>query len=100
MTCAIWKQFFYMLKEHITTTKAATKPVIVSNIVTIGPFWCNSQITTVDVPNMAKDDNLGYDIEEDFENDFDENPNKDFCPPLNEGTSDNEKDFMEAPSKQ
>jgi len=52
------------------------------------------------VPNMAKDDNLGYDIEEDFENDFDENPNEDFCPLLNEGTNDNEKDFMETPSKQ
>jgi hypothetical protein len=46
---------------------------------------------------MAKDDNLGYDIEEDFEDDFDENPNEDFCPPLDEETSDIEKDPMEAP---
>jgi hypothetical protein len=43
---------------------------------------------------------LGYNIEEDFENDFDENPYEDLCPPLDEGTSDSEEDLMEAPQKQ
>jgi hypothetical protein len=49
---------------------------------------------------MAKFDNLGYNIEEDFKNDFDENLDEDFCSPLDEGTNDSEKDPIEAPQKQ
>jgi hypothetical protein len=42
---------------------------------------------------MAKDDNLGYDIEDDF----DENLDKDFWPPSYEGTCDSEKNLVEVP---
>jgi hypothetical protein len=70
--------FLYRLKEHITTTSVVAKPIIVGRVVTIGLPRHSSQIAIIKVPNMAKDDNLGYNIEEDLEDDFDEKLDKVF----------------------
>lgn len=70
--------FLCRFKEHITTTSVVAKPTIVGRVVTIGLPRHNSRIAIIEVLNMAKDDNLGYDIEEDFENDFDEKLDKVF----------------------